>query len=212
MPPIALSAGPLTRPAADAAGRLLAERGWEVRVYESDGQGGRALEADVLAGRVAGVLDLSLTELAAELLGFSGGAGPDRLTAAALRGVPQVIVLGELDAVASGVASAVEDQSAVQFAGVWYRRTTPEENDRLGRDVAQKASAARGPTAVLIPTRGLSALDVDGGPFWWPAADKALRQSFFNWVSPSVRAREVDLHANDTALAEAAVAELEALL
>lgn len=211
MPPIALSAGPLTRPAADAAGRLLADRGWKVRVYESDGGGGRALEADVLAGRVAAVLELSLTELAAELFGLPGRAGPDRMTAAALRRVPQVIVPGGLDAVPAGrVASAA--RAAAEFAGVRYERTTPEETDRLGREVAHKASAARGPTAVLIPTRGLSALDVDGGPFWWPAADAALRQSFRNWVSPSVRAREVDLHVNDPALAEVAVAELAALL
>jgi len=98
-PFIAVSVGPLTRPAADGAAQLLMERGRPVRLYAADGAGGRALEADVLAGYVAGVLDLTLTELVAELLGVPGGAGPDRLTAAALRGVPQVIALGGLDAV-----------------------------------------------------------------------------------------------------------------
>jgi uncharacterized protein (UPF0261 family) len=211
--PIALSAGPLTRPAADAARRLLADRGREVRVYEADGRGGRALEADVLGGRVAAVLDLSLTELAAELLGLPGGAGPDRLTAAAVRGMPQVIVLGEVDAVlASGVASAPRGSRFADFAGARYLRTTPEQNDRLGQEVANKASAARGPTAVLVPLRGLSALDVEGRPFWWPTADAALARSFRNWVSPSVRARELDLHVNDPAFAAAAVELLVELL
>src|SRR5262249_36327413 len=91
---IALPAGPLPQPCADAAARLLTDRGRSVRLYHADGAGGRALEADVLAGRVAAVLDLTLTELAAELTGAPGGAGPDRLTAAALRGVPQVIARG----------------------------------------------------------------------------------------------------------------------
>src|SRR5207249_4485027 len=184
--PIALSAGPLTRPCADAARRLLSGRGWVVREYAADGCGGRALEADVLAGRAAAVLDMSLAELAAELLGLPGGAGPDRLTAAALRGLPQVVVLGELDAVV--VARTVApDRRTAEFAGAHYLRTTPEENDRLGREVAHKASAARGPTVVLVPRRGLSALDVEGGPFWWPEADAALAQSLTNWVSPHVR-------------------------
>ena len=165
--PIALSAGPLTQPCADAARQLLAGLGWGVTLYAADGQGGRDLEADVRSGRVAGVLDLTLTELAAELLGLPGGAGLDRLTAAALCGVPQLIVLAGLDAVQVRDMS----RSVAEFAGAWYSRTTPEENDRLGREIAHKASAARGPTAILIPGRGLSALDIEGGPFWWPQAD-----------------------------------------
>jgi uncharacterized protein (UPF0261 family) len=207
--PIALSAGPLTKPCADEIGRLLTERGRDVRVYETDGRGGRALESDVLGGRVTAVLDLSLAELAAELFGLQSGAGPDRLTAAAQRGVPQVIVLAELDAVRAG--GSRPDRRSVDLAGVTYLRTTPEENDRLGREIAHKASAARGPTTVLVPLGGLSALDIVGGPFWWPAADAALVQSFGNWVSPGVRARKVDLHVNDVAFAAAAVEELTAM-
>jgi uncharacterized protein (UPF0261 family) len=201
--PIAVSSGPLVRPAADAARELLADRGWDVRVYEADGRGGRMLEMDVLVGRVVAVLEMSLGELAAELLGLPGGAGPDRLTAGALRGVPQVIVMGGLDAVR--VDGLRPDRRTSELDGATYLRTTPEENDRLGQEVANKASATRGPTAILIPRRGLSALDVEGGPFWWPAADAALMQSFRNWVSPSVRAREVDLHVNEPALTAAAV-------
>src|SRR5436190_13613633 len=98
-PFIAVSSCPLVRPCTDAVLHALAERGLPVRVYATDGRGGRELEADVLAGRVSAVFDLSLMELAAELVGADGGAGPDRLTAAAMRGVPQVIVPGAVDAV-----------------------------------------------------------------------------------------------------------------
>jgi uncharacterized protein (UPF0261 family) len=170
--PIAVTTGPLTRPCADAAGRLLKERGLEVREYEADGRGGRDLEADILAGGIAAVLDLTLTELAAELLGRPGGAGPDRLTAAALRGLPQVIALGGLDAVPA----------------------TAEDNDTLGREIANKASAARGPTTILVPFQIVS-----------PVLVRSLR----NWISPHVRVRELDLHVNDPAFAAAAVEALE---
>src|SRR5439155_19216790 len=78
------------------------------------------------------------------------------------------------------------------------------ENDLLGKEIAQKASAARGPTAVLVPLRGVSAIDREGQPFWWPEADLALFQSLRNWISPHVRLVELDLHINETAFAEAA--------
>jgi uncharacterized protein (UPF0261 family) len=176
-----------------------------VRIYIADGAGGRALEADVGAGHVAAVLDLSLAELASELTGASGGAGPDRLTAAALRGVPQVMAVGALDAVPARRDREQSEGRTASFEGRYYVRTTPEENDRLGREIAHKASAASGPTTVLISRRGLSALDVDGGPFWWPEADAALVQSIYNWISPHVRVQELDMHINDPAFAAAAV-------
>src|ERR1700676_2771456 len=90
-------------------------------------------------------------------------------------------------------------------------RTTPEENDLLGKEIAHKASAARGPTAVLVPLRGVSALDREGGAFWSPAADAALFQSLRNWMSPDVELVELDLHINDPAFAEAAATLLRFL-
>ena len=91
---------------------------------------------------------------------------------------------------------------------VTLMRTTPEENDRLGKEIAEKASAAKGPTAVLVPRRGVSAIDAEGQPFWWPEADQALFQSLRNWISPRVRMIEVDLHINDPAFAETAAQTL----
>src|SRR6185437_4748863 len=91
---------------------------------------------------------------------------------------------------------------------VTLMRTTPDENDALGKEIAHKASAARGPTAVLVPLRGVSALDAEGQPFWWPQADAALFQSLRNWMSPQVRLIELDLHINDSAFAETAVLTL----
>jgi uncharacterized protein (UPF0261 family) len=95
---------------------------------------------------------------------------------------------------------------------VTLMRTTPAENDKLGLEIAQKASAARGPTAVLLPLKGVSAIDREGQPFWSPEADRALFQSIRNWVSPQVKLIELDLHINDPVFARAAVETLLAML
>jgi uncharacterized protein (UPF0261 family) len=205
MPPepfIAVSSCLLVRPCTDAVVRALADRGLPVRVYETDGRGGRELEADVLAGRVSAVFDLSLMELAAESVGADGGAGPDRLTAAAMRGIPQVIVPGALDAfLASRERERLEDRRMTEYAGVLYARTTPEESDRLGREIAHKASAARGPTTIILALRGLSALDAPGSPFNWPEARRALFQSLRNWLAPPVHLIDVSAMVNDPVVA-----------
>ena len=91
---------------------------------------------------------------------------------------------------------------------VTLMRTTPEENDRLGKEIAQKASAARGPTAVLVPLRGVSAIDREGQPFWWPEADQALFQSLRNWIGPQAQLIELDCHINDPEFAQTAVETL----
>jgi uncharacterized protein (UPF0261 family) len=160
------------------------------------------MEAFIRDGLIAGVLDVTTTELADELVGGVLSAGPDRLTAAGLRGVPQVIALGALDMVNFGPPETVPEK----FRGrrfyqhnptVTLMRTTPEENDSLGKEIAHKASAAKGPTAVYVPLRGVSALDREGQPFWWPEADRALFDSLRLWMSPHVRLVELDLHIND---------------
>ncbi|HET6573604.1 MAG TPA: Tm-1-like ATP-binding domain-containing protein, partial [Fimbriiglobus sp.] len=164
-------------------------------------------------GLIAGVLDITTTELADELAGGVFGAGPDRLTAAALAGVPQVISVGAVDMVNFGPPETVPERyKGRRFyqhnPTVTLMRTTPEENDKIGKEIAEKASAARGPTAILLPLRGVSAIDAEGKPFWWPEADAALFASIRNWVSPGVEVVELDLHINDPLFAHAAAERL----
>ena len=203
----------VTTPCVEAARRVVEQAGYETLVFHATGIGGQTMESFISDGLFAGVLDLTTTELADELVGGVLSAGPDRLTAAALHGVPQVISLGALDMVNFGPPETVPQT----FRGrrfyqhnptVTLMRTTPEENDRLGKEIAQKASAAKGPTAVLMPRRGVSAIDRDGQPFWWPEADTALFQSLRNWMSPHVRLIELDLHINDPEFAQTAARTL----
>jgi uncharacterized protein (UPF0261 family) len=207
----------VTTPCVESARAFMEAHGYEVLVFHATGTGGMTMESFISDGLISGVLDLTTTELADELVGGILSAGRDRLTAAGLRRVPQVISLGALDMVNFGPPDTVPEK----FRGrrfyqhnptVTLMRTTPEENDRLGKEIAEKASAAPGPTAVLVPLRGVSAIDKETQPFWWPEADAALFQSLRNWVAPQVELIELDLHINDAAFAEATARTLLRML
>lgn len=207
----------VTTPCVEAARKIMESAEYEVLVFHATGTGGMTMESFITDGIISGVLDLTTTELADELVGGVLTAGKDRLTAAGVKGVPQVISVGALDMVNFGPPDTVPEK----FKGrrfyqhnptVTLMRTTPEENDKLGKEIAEKASAARGPTALLLPLRGVSAIDREGQPFWWPEADQALFQSIRNWIGPQVQLKELDLHINDPAFAAEAAATLLRLI
>ena len=216
-PLIAATMFGVTTPCVDFARKQIETAGYEVLVFHATGTGGMTMEAFIRDGLISGVLDITTTELADELVGGILSAGKDRLTAAALRGVPQVISVGALDMVNFGPRDTVPDKFKdrrfhVHNSNVTLMRTTPADNDRLGKEIAEKASAAKGPTAILLPLKGVSAIDREGQPFWWPEADQALFQSIRNWIGPQVKLIELDLHINDEAFARAAAETLLALV
>ena len=216
-PVVAATMFGVTTPCVEAARRVLEAAGYEVLVFHATGTGGRTMEGLIRDGLIAGVLDLTTTELADELAGGVMAAGPDRLTAAGLKGVPQVVSVGALDMVNFGPPETVPERYADRRfyrhnPTVTLMRTTPGELDRIGKEIAEKASAAAGPTRVLLPLRGVSAIDAEGKPFWWPEADAALFQSVRNRIHPPGLLAEYDLHINDPAFAEAAARELLQLM
>jgi uncharacterized protein (UPF0261 family) len=207
----------VTTAAVTAAREELERRGYEVLVFHATGTGGRAMESLVESGLVAGVLDLTTTELADDLVGGVLSAGPHRLEAAGRRGVPQVVSLGALDMVNFGPRETVPER----FAGrnlyphnptVTLMRTTPEECAELGRRIAAKLSAATGPVALYVPLRGISAIAGAGGPFADPAADEALFSAVRAGLAPHVELHEVDAEINDPSFAQALAARLDDFL
>jgi len=217
-PLIAASMFGVTTPAVETARARLAELGYEVLVFHATGAGGRALEALAEARLVSGVLDLTTTELADDLVGGVLSAGPDRLTAAGTAGLPQVIAPGALDMVNFGPPGTVP----ATFTGrlffehnptVTLMRTTAAEMAELGARIGRKAAAAKGPVEVFWPDRGVSALDADGQPFRDPAADEACREALDRELNAAgLSLHRIDAHLNDPAFATAMADRLHAMI
>jgi uncharacterized protein (UPF0261 family) len=206
-PLVAASMFGVTTPAVDAARSRLEDLGYEVLVFHATGSGGRALEALARSGMLAGVLDLTTTELADDLVGGVLSAGPERLTAAGTAGLPQVVSLGALDMVNFGPRETVPERFAgrtfhVHNPTVTLMRTTEAENAELGKRLGTKLAAGAGPTALVVPRKGVSALDADGLAFRDEAADAALFAAALAAVRGSaVIVVDEDTHINDKDLA-----------
>ncbi|WP_378730590.1 Tm-1-like ATP-binding domain-containing protein [Nocardia brasiliensis] len=217
-PLVAASMFGVTTPAVDTARRRLAELGYEVLVFHATGSGGRTMEHLAADGHFVGVLDLTTTEIADEVVGGVLSAGPDRLTAAAKAGIPQVVSLGALDMVNFGPKDTVperfrERHLLVHNETVTLMRTSALEAGRIGDLLGRKLAAATGPTALFVPRGGLSAVDVDGGPFWDPAADAACIDSVLEAVAGThVEVIDSDQEINSTAFATAAAEHLHRLI
>jgi uncharacterized protein (UPF0261 family) len=199
----------VTTPCVTRAREKLEAAGYEVLVFHATGTGGRAMENLVRGGFLTGVLDITTTELADELVGGVLSAGPQRLEAAGACRVPQVVCPGALDMVNFGprdtVPPAFSGRTFYQHnPNVTLMRTTREENAELGRILAEKLNQAEGPVVVLLPLRGVSAIDREGQPFHDPAADTAFREALKAGLGPRIPVRELDLNINDEAFADAA--------
>ena len=190
------------------AKRLLEAAGYEVLVFAATGAGGRAMESLIASGLVAGVLDLTTTEWADELVGGVLTAGPERLDATAKARLPAIVVPGCLDMVNFGEPSTVPPR----FAGrlfyphnpqVTLMRTTPDECAQLGRILAEKINRYTAPVTVLFPLRAISVISAPGKPFHSPAADTALLTSLRAHLRPDIPFLTPDVEINDPAFARA---------
>jgi len=207
----------VTTPCVTRAREGLEALGYEVLVFHATGTGGRAMEALVDAGFLAGVLDATTTELCDDLVGGVLSAGPDRLEAAGRAGLPQVVSLGALDMVNFGARDTVPPQFEsrnlyVHNPSVTLMRTTEEECAELGRRIGEKLSAARGPVALFVPLGGVSMIDAPGQPFFDADADAALFAALRSAAGPNVELVEMDCNVNDDAFADAMVEKLDSFL
>jgi uncharacterized protein (UPF0261 family) len=208
----------VTTPCVTRVRERLEQAGYEVLVFHATGSGGRAMEALIDDGFIAGVADITTTEWCDELVGGVLSAGPTRLDAAARTGTPQVVSLGALDMVNFGAIDTVPapfaDRNLYRHnPSVTLMRTTPEECARLGEIVATKLNASTGPTALFVPLGGVSMIDAAGMPFHDPVADAALFAAIRGHLDRSkVELVEIDLPINDPAFADAMADRLLAML
>lgn len=209
-PLIAASMFGVTTPCVDRMRERLDAAGYELLVFHATGTGGRAMEGLIRAGFFVAVADMTTTEWCDEVVGGVLSAGEERLSAAAGVGVPQVVSCGALDMVnfhaEDTVPERFRDRTLYRHnPNVTLMRTTPEECREIGRRIAEKLNAAQGPTTLLIPLRGVSAIAGEGQPFHDPEADAALFDTLRREIRPPVEIVELDLHINDPAFADAAV-------
>jgi uncharacterized protein (UPF0261 family) len=193
---------------------LLEAKGFELLVFHATGTGGLGMERLIRDGFIRGVLDLTTTELADEMVGGVLSAGPHRLETAGDMGIPQVISTGALDMVNFGPRDSIPQEFRGRTfyqhnSSVTLMRTTPQENARLGQIVAEKANAARGPVTIVMPLRGVSAIDAPGQPFHDADADAALFDAIRRHAR--VKVLELDTHINDPEFAAAVVNEFLSL-
>lgn len=215
---IAISMFGNTTTCVDACSALLREMDYEVIPFHANGTGGRTMESLIAGGYFDGVLDITTTELADELCGGVCSAGPDRLSAAAGKGIPQVIVPGCLDMVnfwaPDSVPAHYRNRQFYRWSpDVTLMRTNAAENRILGAQLADKVGTAPNGTAVvLLPMGGLSQLDAPGGLFHAPEINAALFASIRSDLSGRVEVVENPLHINDREFASLAVEALTGLL
>jgi uncharacterized protein (UPF0261 family) len=212
-PLIAASMFGNTTACVEAARASLERAGFEVLVFHATGTGGQTMESLVETGRIAGVLDVTTTEWADELVGGVMAAGASRLEAAAKSGTPAVVAPGCLDMVNFWAPDTVPDRfKGRRFyqhnANVTLMRTTPDENRALGRIVAEKLNRSTGSVAVYLPLGGISVISAPGGPFHWPEADAALFDSLRAHLRTDIPVHALDLNINDPQFADAMAQEL----
>jgi uncharacterized protein (UPF0261 family) len=207
-PIIAASMFGNTTDCVQAARKILEAAGYEVLVFHATGTGGRTMESLIESGLVTGVLDITTTEWADEVVGGFLTAGPTRLEAAARTGTPAIVTPGCVDMVNFFAPETVP----AKFKGrrfyhhnpqVTLMRTTPEENAEMGRIFAEKLNASTGPVTVLLPTRGFSVVSAPGGPFHDAAADAAFCAALKAGLRKNIPVIEMDCVVNDPAFAQA---------
>lgn len=199
----------------NAAKARLEEAGYEVLVFAATGAGGQAMESLIESGMVAGILDLTTTEWADEVVGGVLAAGPSRMDAMTTAKIPAVVAPGCVDMVNFGARETVPEQFEgrtfyIHNPQVTLMRTNAEECSKIGRIIAEKANANPAPVAILNPLKAISEINGIGKPFHDAAADKAL----FNAIreNATVETIDLDLEINDPEFAQNCAEKLLGLL
>ncbi len=207
-PIIAASMFGNTTDCVQTARKILESAGYEVLIFHATGTGGRTMESLIETGLVAGVLDITTTEWADELVGGFLSAGPTRLEAAARHGIPAIVAPGCLDMVNfHGPESVPAQFKARTFyqhnPQVTLMRTTPDECAQLGKIIAEKLNHSTAPVTLLLPLKAISVISAPGQKFHDPSADAALFASLKTTLRPDIEVIEIDCAINDPPFAEA---------
>jgi uncharacterized protein (UPF0261 family) len=196
-----------TTQAVDRARSVMEEKGYEVLVFHATGTGGKTMESLITDGYIKGSMDITTTELADEVCGGVLSAGPERCMAASRAGIPAVLVPGCVDMANFWGIDTVPEKYKNRKLYEWnpnvtLLRTNVEENTRIGQMIAAAANAATAPVAILLPLKGVSMLDSEGGDFWDLEADQACYDAIKKNLTPGIPVIEIDHNINDPEFAD----------
>lgn len=207
-PAIGLSMFGVTTPCVQAVARLLGDR-YECQIFHANGNGGRTMEALARAGMLSAIVDITTTEVGQNLAGGVCDAGPGRLDAAAELGLPWVGSAGALDMINWGAPNTIPKVHAerlfhVHNPQVTLMRSTAAELEKVAIRMAEKLNRSPGIVHLLLPLKGLSAIDAPGQPFHDPDANRLLFETLEQAFQPTDRHRltKVPLHINDPEFAK----------
>ena len=211
-PTLGLTMFGVTTPCVQAVTRQLQDA-YDCLVFHANGVGGQSMEKLADSGLLSGVIDVTTTEIADEIVGGILSAGPARLDAFARHAIPYVGSCGALDMANFGEWNAVPERFRARRlyrhnTTVTLMRTTADECRGIGEFIAAKLNAMQGPVRFLIPEGGVSAIDRPGQPFHDPEADRVLFTTIEEHfrAGPDRKLQRLALHINDEAFADALVA------
>lgn len=209
----------VTTPCVSRVREKLESEGYDCLVFHATGAGGRAMEKLVESGLISGVLDITTTEVADQIVGGVFPSGPHRFEKLLESRVPLVMSLGAIDMVNFGSIDSVPPQFKnrrlhVHNAQVTLMRTSADENRRIGHFIAEKLNRSTTPLRLLVPEKGLSLIDVEGQPFYDPEANAALFETLENElvVTPERKLIRLPLAINDPQFADALLHHFHELL
>ncbi|OPY85312.1 MAG: hypothetical protein A4E65_00140 [Syntrophorhabdus sp. PtaU1.Bin153] len=198
--------------------KILTDMGFIVIPFHAQGSGDRAMEDLIADGIFDAVIDMVPAGVAEEILGGNRAAGPTRLEAAGRRGIPQIVTPCGFDMISCGPfkRAASKDplwesrnlQERKLFVPDMFRvqaRTSAEELREVAREVARKLNMATGPVVFMLPGKGWSSLDKEGGLFYDPEADAAFVEEFKMLVDSKVTVVEHDMNLDTAEFAEEVV-------
>ncbi|WP_137935011.1 Tm-1-like ATP-binding domain-containing protein [Mesorhizobium comanense] len=211
-PSIGLTMFGVTTPCVTAIADQLRDT-YDCMVFHATGTGGRSMEKLADSGLLSGVVDITTTEVCDFLLGGVLPATQDRFGAIARSKLPYVGSVGALDMVNFWAPSTISERYRDRLfyehnPNVTLMRTTARECRAIGEWIGGKLAHCDGPVHFLIPEKGVSALDIEGGAFFDPDADAALFEAIERTIKPNAirRVTRLPLHINDPEFAQAATA------
>lgn len=197
--------------------KILKNRGKEVVVFHTVGSGGEAMEEMIHEEEVEAVVDLSLNELVNHLFGGDYDAGPNRGSSALQKGIPTVLVPGNIDFLGAGPIKEAEKRFPgriyhIHNAAITAVRTERKELEAVAQLLAQRCNAAKGPFSILVPLEGFSVFDQKGGPFHDQEGPELFGETLKKHLQPGTSLHLLPYHINDPEFTEAIIKSLDQVL